>query len=59
MTLETAIAELPPGAREVLVLHDIEGYRYREIAEVTGTAVGTVKSQLHRARKLLREVLER
>ncbi len=59
MTLETAIAELPPGAREVLVLHDIEGYRYREIAEVTGTAVGTVKSQLHRARKLVREVLGR
>ena len=57
MDLEKAIAGLPPGAREVLILHDIEGYRYREIAELTEVAEGTVKSQLHRARRLVREAL--
>lgn len=56
--LEDAIAKLPPNARLVLVLHDIEGYRHEEIAEQLGIAVGTSKAQLHRARKLLREVLE-
>ena len=59
MDLEVAIAQLPAGAKEVLVLHDIEGYRYREIAELTGVAEGTVKSQLSRARRLMREALER
>ena len=44
-------------ARTVFTLHEIEGYRMREIAEMTGVAVGTVKAQLHRARRLLREVL--
>jgi len=57
--LERAIRQLPPGARSVFVLHDIEGYRHAEIAEMTGQAVGTSKSQLHRARQLLREALER
>ena len=56
--LEDAISKLPPNARLVLVLHDIEGYRHEEIAEQLGIAVGTSKAQLHRARKLLREVLE-
>jgi RNA polymerase sigma-70 factor (ECF subfamily) len=55
--LERAIASLPPGARQVLVLHDIEGYKHEEIAHMTGAAVGSVKAQLHRARKLLRERL--
>ncbi|CAN5277391.1 sigma-70 family RNA polymerase sigma factor [soil metagenome] len=55
--LERAIRTLPRGARTMVVLHDIEGYRYEEIAEMTGAAVGTVKSQLHRGRKLLREAL--
>jgi RNA polymerase sigma-70 factor (ECF subfamily) len=59
MDLERAIATLPSGAKEVLVLHDIEGYRYREIAELIGVAEGTVKSQLSRARRLVRETLER
>lgn len=59
MDLEKAIALLPPGAKEVLILHDIEGYRYREIAEMTQVAEGTVKSQLNRARKLVREALLR
>lgn len=57
MDLERAIASLPPGARQTLILHDIEGYKHEEIARMTGTAVGTVKAQLHRARKLMRERL--
>ena len=59
MDLERAIAQLPPGARAVFVLHDVEGYRHEEIATMQGTAVGTCKAQLHRARKLLREALGR
>jgi len=55
--LERSIAALPEGARTVFVLHDVEGYRHREIAELTGLAVGTSKAQLHRARKLLRKAL--
>ena len=57
LDLERAIATLPKGARQVLVLHDIEGYKHEEIARLTGTTVGSVKSQLHRARRLLRERL--
>ena len=57
--LERAIAELPDGAREVFVLYDIEGYAHGEIAELTGIAEGTSKAQLFRARRLLREKLER
>ncbi len=52
--LERAVARLPAGAREVLVLHDIHGYKHREIAEMLGVAEGTAKAQLHRARKLVR-----
>ena len=59
MDLERAIASLPPGARTVFVLHDVEGYKHEEIAELHGLAVGTCKAQLHRARRLLREALER
>jgi RNA polymerase sigma-70 factor (ECF subfamily) len=57
--LERAIAQLPPGARSVFVLHDVEGYRHEEIARMHGSAVGTCKAQLHRARRLLREALGR
>jgi len=57
--LERAIAGLPPGARTVFVLHDIEGYRHEEIARMTGSAEGTLRAQLHRARKLLMEALSR
>jgi RNA polymerase sigma-70 factor (ECF subfamily) len=57
--LERAIASLPTGARTVFVLHDVEGYRHEEIAKMTGTAEGTCRAQLHRARKLLIEALER
>lgn len=57
--LENAIAKLPDGAREVFVLHDIEGYTHEEIGGVCGIAEGTSKAQLFRARRLLREMLER
>ena len=56
--LEAAIAGLPERARTVLVLYDIEGYQHNEIADLTGMAVGSSKAQLHRARKLIREVLK-
>jgi RNA polymerase sigma-70 factor (ECF subfamily) len=56
--LEAAIAGLPERARTVLVLYDIEGYQHNEIAEMTGMAVGSSKAQLHRARKLVRDVLK-
>jgi RNA polymerase sigma-70 factor (ECF subfamily) len=59
MDLERALHTLPPGARHVFVLHDVEGYRHDEIAEMTGVATGTSKAQLHRARRLLREALGR
>lgn len=58
LDLEQAIAGLPPQARAIFVLHDIEGFKHEEIAEQMGLAVGTTKAQLHRARRLLREVLE-
>lgn len=57
--LERAIASLPPGARRVFVLHDVLGYRHDEIARLTGLAEGTLRAQLHRARKLLMETLDR
>jgi RNA polymerase sigma-70 factor, ECF subfamily len=59
MDMETAIARLPDGARQIFVLHDVEGYRHEEIAEMLGLATGTSKSQLHRARMALRQHLDR
>lgn len=59
MDLERAIAALPFGARTVFVLHDIEGYSHDEIARAVGIASGTSKAQLFRARRLLREALDR
>lgn len=55
---EEAIERLPDGARQVFVLHDIEGYRHEEIAELLGIVPGTSKSQLHHARMALRKHLE-
>ena len=57
LDLEKSIAALPDGARMVFVLHDVEGYRHKEIARLTGLAEGTSKAQLHRARRLLRKAL--
>lgn len=59
MDLEAAIARLPPAARQVLVLYDIEGYQHEEIAEMLGIAPGTSKAHLFRARRQLREALSR
>jgi RNA polymerase sigma factor (sigma-70 family) len=55
--LEQAIAALPPRARAVLVLHDVEGWKHEEIAVELSMAVGSSKAQLHRARGLLRRAL--
>lgn len=54
MDLERALETLPPRARAVLVLHDIEGWKHQEIADQLQMAVGSSKAQLHRARGLLR-----
>ena len=59
MDLEQAIAKLPKGARRVFTLHDVEGYKHEEIAEMLGVTTGATKAQLHRARLLLREALSR
>lgn len=57
MDLQAAIEQLPPGARTVFVLHDVEGYRHEEIGTLLGVSSGTSKSQLHRARQTLRGLL--
>ena len=57
LDFEAAVAQLPPGARQVFVLHDVEGYRHEEIAGMLGLSVGTSKSQLHYARMALRKTL--
>jgi RNA polymerase sigma-70 factor (ECF subfamily) len=57
LDLERCIARLPEGGRLVFVFHDVEGYTHRETAELLDLAVGTVKAQLHRARRLLRNML--
>ena len=59
MDLEQAIAALPPGARRVFVLYDVQGYQHDEIARLLGITTGGSKAQLHRARLLLREALQR
>jgi len=57
MDFEAALAKLPDGAREVFVLHDVEGYKHREIASLLDISAGTSKAQLHRARMMLRRHL--
>ena len=58
LDFEAAIARLPEGARQIFVLHDVEGYRHEEIAGLLDVTTGTTKAQLHRARLLLRRHLE-
>lgn len=58
MDLEGAVARLPEGARQIFVLHDVEGWTHEEIAERLGVVVGTSKSQLSRARSALRGMLD-
>jgi RNA polymerase sigma-70 factor, ECF subfamily len=59
LDIEAAIAKLPPGARKVFVLHDVEGFKHEEIAEQLGVTTGATKAQLHRARLLLRQSLSK
>lgn len=59
MDLERAIAALPAGSKAVFLLHDVEGFEHREIAEILGISEGTSKSQVHKARLKLRTVLSR
>ena len=58
VNLERSIEKLPPGYRTVFVLHDVQGYEHNEIAEIMGCSVGNSKSQLHKARTRLRELLQ-
>lgn len=57
LQLEQAIADLPPGYRAVFLLHDVQGYEHNEIAEMIGCSIGNSKSQLHKARMKLRDLL--
>ena len=57
IALDNALKQLPPGYRTVFVLHDIEGHEHEEIGRMLGVAVGTSKSQLHKARMKLRKIL--
>jgi RNA polymerase sigma-70 factor (ECF subfamily) len=59
LDLEVAVGRLPDGAKQVFVLYDVEGYGHDDIAELMQISVGTSKSQLHRARMLLRGHLDR
>ena len=59
MDLTAAMSLLPPGAKKIFVLHDVEGYKHEEIADMCGITAGGSKAQLHRARLLLREALTR
>jgi RNA polymerase sigma-70 factor (ECF subfamily) len=58
MDFETALEKLPDGAREIFVLHDVEGHKHHEIATMLGISAGTSKAQLHRARMILRRHLK-
>lgn len=59
LDIERAVARLPEKARTVFVLHDVEGFKHREMTEMLGLNEGTTKSQLFRARKMLRELMSR
>jgi RNA polymerase sigma-70 factor, ECF subfamily len=59
IALEDAISKLPPGYREVFLLHDVEGYDHEEVARIIQRAVGTSKSQLHKARLNLQKLLDK
>jgi RNA polymerase sigma-70 factor (ECF subfamily) len=58
IALDNALKQLPTGYRTVFVLHDVEGHEHEEIAKILGVAVGTSKSQLHKARIKLRKILK-
>ncbi len=58
VNLQRAIQELPPGYKTVFLLHDVQGYEHNEIANIMGCSIGNSKSQLHKARTRLRELLQ-
>jgi RNA polymerase sigma-70 factor (ECF subfamily) len=58
VTLQRAVDQLAPGYKMVFILHDIQGYEHNEIAEVLGCSLGNSKSQLHKARLRMREILK-
>ena len=58
IALNAALAKLPSGCRAIFLLFDIEGYNHREIATIFGCSIGNSKSQLHKARRKLRRLLE-
>jgi RNA polymerase sigma-70 factor, ECF subfamily len=58
LQLQKAVDDLPPGYRTIFVLHDIEGYEHNEIAGIVGCSIGNSKSQLHKARMKLRDLLK-
>jgi RNA polymerase sigma-70 factor, ECF subfamily len=58
VNLERAVEQLPPGYRSVFVLHDVQGYEHNEIAAIMNCSIGNSKSQLHKARMRLRELLQ-
>jgi RNA polymerase sigma-70 factor, ECF subfamily len=58
MDFEAALLSLPDGAREIFVLHDVEGYKHHEIGTLLAISSGTSKAQLHRARMMLRRYLK-
>jgi RNA polymerase sigma-70 factor (ECF subfamily) len=57
VNLQRAVDQLPPGYKSVFVLHDVQGYEHNEIANIMGCSIGNSKSQLHKARMRLRELL--
>jgi RNA polymerase sigma-70 factor, ECF subfamily len=59
VTLQAAINELAPGYRAIFILHDVQGFKHDEIAKIFGCSVGNSKSQLHKARTLLRQLLQK
>jgi RNA polymerase sigma-70 factor (ECF subfamily) len=58
LQLQRAVEDLPPGYRTIFVLHDVEGYEHNEIAQIVGCSIGNSKSQLHKARMKLRDLLK-
>ena len=57
VNLQNALAKLPEGYKSMFLLHDVQGFEHNEIAAMLGCSVGNSKSQLHKARKRLREIL--
>jgi RNA polymerase sigma-70 factor (ECF subfamily) len=58
VNLERAVEKLPPGYRSIFVLHDVQGYEHNEIATIMKCSIGNSKSQLHKARMRLRQLLQ-